>query len=120
MKKSAMIAPFLLATMLAGCSDPDDGAAANIGAACNDSVKAAEDVGADEAQYERALSASLDACASVDEWIAAAKMHPGVAVVTSAEYVDVSFLEIACRTDPNSSTAVCVDGMDSGKLDGTY
>lgn len=114
-----VVAAVAIATTLTGCSDAKDAADRRPSTGCLRAVAAAGATpGGAERLYERRLTRSLDACDSTDEWLAAAKKHPAVAVAASAEFVEVSFLEIACHPTRNRQTAVCLDGAARGILDG--
>ena len=88
--------------ILAGCggSEPD------VSAECLEAMRAA----AGERDPERAdplIAASLDACKTAEEWLAALREHPAAMGLTERATIDDQSHELACYAFPD--TAVCRD-----------
>lgn len=109
------------ATLVTGCASTDESEPTEMSSACIESVVALDEASATAtATYEKLLTTSLDDCATTDEWLGAARQYPGAAGLAAAEYVNESFLEIACHSAANEETKVCRDGLETGTLDGNY
>lgn len=80
---------------------------------CRDTVKLAA-AEPDSAAAEPLIAATLDACTSAGEWLAAARQDPGILGVRSAEFIEDSDIELVCLSYKNS--AVCRDAGAKGLL----
>ena len=103
-------APAVLAAgamSLVGCSSP-------VPAACGHSMSAAAE--ASDPDAESALVATLSACRTVDDWVAALREHPSAGAQTSYSTSDAhDVLNLVCLLGPD--TVVCADAADRDLLD---
>lgn len=68
------------------------------------------------AAWNRIEKPSLEACASAEEWIAAAKANPLAVDVTHEDGVDETLLWSRCTSAPGKGTRVCKDAEAKGLL----
>lgn len=120
--KRAIVLAAVLAGLL-GCAGGDDideahsapsTEAVKVSSACSAAMSAA----AAEQNLGRAdelIFASLDACTSADEWMAALRADPGAMGVRDAAFIDDTSLMIVCGPDQHS-TAVCSDAAAKGTI----
>lgn len=111
-------APAVTSTTAAPSSPASPSASAStapdveVSAVCEAAMVALGEVeaGVDFEAEDAAVLASLKACGSSDEYVAATRLHPESWLYADAKSVDEAILLIgACRVDGAAETAVCKD-----------
>lgn len=65
---------------------------------------------------EPLLRATVRACATSDEWLAALRAHPAAMALAGPEYVSKLDLQVICRTGEAAAAPMCVDAKAKGRL----
>lgn len=98
-----------LLALVAGCGGDNDSPSAE----CRDAMQTA----AAEEDMEKAsplISASLSACESADEWLAALEEYP--AAMGHAEAAEVGDIDLRAACGHGRGTPVCEDAVEDGRL----
>lgn len=99
----------LLALFAAGCSASDGDSTVEVSSACDAAVADLDALGAVDVDVEdAAILASLEACGSADEYVAAVREHPGSWYFKDAESVDGDVvMSAACALEGAAATRPC-------------
>jgi hypothetical protein len=107
-------APALIACALAAGGMSVAACSSSVPAACGDSMSAA--ARASDPDAESALVATLSACRTVDDWVAALREHPSAGSRTSYSTSDAhDVLNLVCLLGPD--TVVCTEAAERNLLD---
>lgn len=91
----------------------------SVGEACAAAMKAAAEIPEEEtAAFE--FSATVSACATMDEWGSALRQHPGALGLETVADADIALgIELTClqAATEGATTPLCAEARDAGYLD---
>lgn len=91
-----------VSVVLAGCGTAGE----DVSAECVESMRVAA-AESDPSRADPLIGATLDACKTAEEWLAALREHPGAMGLTERATIDEATLEVPCWSF--AETAVCRD-----------